>query len=208
MGFTGFPDEAFIFYEGLEADNSKAYWTAHKATYDEAVKAPMLALLDELGPEFGEAHLFRPNRDIRFSKDKSPYKTHLGAYVPSGVDGIGYYVQVGADGLYVGGGWFAQGDQIVRYRATLDDDAQADQLDKILESLQEAFNIGGQRLKTRPQGYPADHPRIELLKYKSLHAGIRFEPEPWVHTPEPAARVRDSWRALGPLVDWLRRNLS
>jgi uncharacterized protein (TIGR02453 family) len=208
MGFTGFPDEAFIFYEGLEADNSKAYWTARKATYDEAVKAPMLALMDELGPEFGEAHMFRPNRDIRFSKDKSPYKTHQGAYVQSGVDGIGYYVQVGADGLYAGGGWFAQGDQIVRYRAALDDDAQADQLEKIIQSLQATFTIGGDRLKTRPQGCPPDHPRLELLKYKSLHAGIRFEPEPWVHTPEPAARVRESWRALGPLVDWLRRNLS
>jgi uncharacterized protein (TIGR02453 family) len=208
MGFTGFPDEAFIFYEGLEADNSKTYWSAHKSAYDQAVKAPLLALLDELGPEFGEAHLFRPNRDIRFAKDKSPYKTHQGAYVSSGVDGIGYYVQIGADGLYTGGGWFAQGDQILRYRETLDDDAQAGELEKILAALRPSFAIGGNRLKTRPQGCPPDHPRLDLLKYKSLHAGIHFDPEPWVHTSEPVTRVREAWRALSPLVDWLRRNLS
>ena len=70
MSFDGFPDEALVFYEGLEADNSKAYWTDHKAVYDGCVAAPMKALLEEL-TSFGEAKLFRPYRDVRFSKDKS-----------------------------------------------------------------------------------------------------------------------------------------
>ncbi|TAL12327.1 MAG: DUF2461 family protein, partial [Frankiales bacterium] len=77
--FEGFPEEALVFYEGLEADNTKAYWTDHKALYDRTVKAPMEALLAQLEPEFGPATFFRPYRDVRFSKDKTPYKTHAGA---------------------------------------------------------------------------------------------------------------------------------
>ena len=79
MSFEGFPDEGLVFYEGLEADNSKTYWTRHKAAYDEHVKAPLLAMLEELAPEFGTAKVFRPYRDVRFSHDKTPYKTHQGA---------------------------------------------------------------------------------------------------------------------------------
>ena len=77
--FTGWPAAAVEFYRGLEADNSKAYWTAHRAEYDALVLAPMEALLDDLEGEFGEGRIFRPYRDIRFSADKSPYKTAIGA---------------------------------------------------------------------------------------------------------------------------------
>src|ERR1051325_11884594 len=77
MAFRGWPAEALEFYEGLEADNSKTYWTAHKTVYDEKVHAPMLALLAELEPEFGAGKIFRPYRDVRFSADKSPYKTAI-----------------------------------------------------------------------------------------------------------------------------------
>ena len=79
MTFTGFPDEGLLFYEGLEADNSKTYWTRSKDTYDSCVRAPMQALVDALAAEFGTAKLFRPYRDVRFSNDKTPYKTHQGA---------------------------------------------------------------------------------------------------------------------------------
>ena len=108
--FEGFPEQALDFYEGLEADNTKAYWSDHKAQYDACVKAPMQALLAALAPEFGPAKIFRPYRDVRFSKDKTPYKTHAAAVV----EGSGtLYVQLGADGLYVGGGfWHTASDQV------------------------------------------------------------------------------------------------
>src|SRR4051794_36356830 len=80
-GFSGFAADAFAFYAGLEDDISKAYWTAHKKAYDEHVRDPMRALVAELQPEFGPGKLFRPNRDVRFSADKAPYKTHQGALV-------------------------------------------------------------------------------------------------------------------------------
>ncbi|MEU7892584.1 DUF2461 domain-containing protein [Nonomuraea sp. NPDC049152] len=204
MGFTGFPDEAFVFYEGLEADNSKVYFSRHKELYEEAVRAPMLALTEELGAEFGLAQLFRPHRDVRFAKDKSPYKTHQGAFVDV-MPGIGLYVQLDASGLYTAGGFYTTAaDQVARYRAAVDEDVSGKPLQRIADGLTAAgYVAGGDRLKTRPRGVPEDHPRIELLRHRSLYFGRRFEPEPWVHTEEVADRVRATWRDYAPLVDWL-----
>ncbi|MEU7830874.1 MULTISPECIES: DUF2461 domain-containing protein [unclassified Nonomuraea] len=204
MGFTGFPDEAFVFYEGLEADNSKTYFTRHKHFYEDAVRAPMLALTEELAAEFGQAQLFRPYRDVRFAKDKSPYKTHQGAFVDL-TPGIGFYVQIGADGLFTAGGCYTQAsDQVARYRAAVDEDLTGKPLADMVTALRaEGYVIGGDRLKTRPRGIAEDHPRLDLLRHRSLHAGRRWEPEPWVHTAEVLDRVRATWRAFGPLVDWM-----
>jgi uncharacterized protein (DUF2461 family) len=82
--FPGWPAAAVEFYRGLEADNSRAYWISRKDVYEESVRAPMEALLHELADEFGEGKIFRPNRDIRFSADKSPYKTAIGALLERG----------------------------------------------------------------------------------------------------------------------------
>src|ERR1700733_6246871 len=101
MSFRGWPEEAIEFFEGLEADNSKAYWTQNKETYERCVRAPMVELVDELSGRFGEAKIFRPYRDIRFSKDKSPYKTNVAAAV-----GSSGYVTLSADGLGVGAGLY------------------------------------------------------------------------------------------------------
>jgi uncharacterized protein (TIGR02453 family) len=115
MGFSGWPTAALEFYEGLESDNSKAYWTKHKAVYTDQVLRPMEELLDELAPEFGPPKIFRPYRDIRFSSDKTPYKTHIGATL----GGTGY-VQLSADGLSVGTGmWHLEADELVKYRAAV-----------------------------------------------------------------------------------------
>src|SRR5688500_16918307 len=114
MSFEGFPDEGLVFYEGLEADNSKTYWQRNKAAYDEHVRAPLQALLDELAPEVGTAKGCRPHRDVRFSHDKTPYKTHQGAVVHADGAGTGgWYVQSSAEGLTVAGGsWRLESDQV------------------------------------------------------------------------------------------------
>ena len=130
VSFEGFPDEGLVFYEGLEADNTKTYWTAHKAAYEAHVAAPLLALLEELAPEFGTAKVFRPYRDVRFSNDKTPYKTHQGAVIhPEGRGGRAWYVQISADGLRVAGGcWRLESDQVARYRRAVADDVQGPRL--------------------------------------------------------------------------------
>ena len=114
MAFRGWRPEALEFFEGLETDNSKAYWQAHRSTYETEVLAPMEELLAELEPEWGEGRIFRPYRDIRFSADKSPYKTNIAAMVGPG------YVHLSADGLGAGMGMYHMApDQLERFRDVL-----------------------------------------------------------------------------------------
>lgn len=207
--FTGFPPEAYDFYEELEADNTKAFWTEHKQVYDTAVKQPMLALCDLLAPEFGAAKVFRPYRDVRFSKDKTPYKTSQAAVLGM-ADGAGAaYVQLSAAGLMVGAGYHEMaGDQLARFRESVDDETLGEQLSNVLTTIDEAgHTIEGDRMKTRPRGYPEDHPRIDLLRYRTLIATHSFAPEDWQHTPEAADVIARTWREMAPLNAWLERNV-
>ena len=211
MTFSGFPDEGLVFYEGLEADNSKTYWTRHRDTYDTSVRAPLQALLDELSPEFGPGKLFRPYRDVRFSHDKTPYKTHQGAVIePEGRGGGAWYVQVSADGLHVGGGsWRMESDQLARYRRAVADDVQGPRLLAIVVGLRTAgWEIGGDRMVRRPRGFEApDDGRGELLHHRSLHAGRHWAPAAWLHSREALERVRSAWRDVIPINDWLVDNV-
>src|ERR1700751_3666022 len=131
MTFSGWPAEGLDFYDGLAADNSKTYWTAHKATYEELVLGPMTELLDELGPEFGDTKIFRPYRNLRFSKDKTPYKTHIAATV-----GIGY-VQLSAHGLAAGAGMYVMApDQLDRYRQAVASDLTGPELERVIAMIE------------------------------------------------------------------------
>ncbi|RJL32427.1 DUF2461 domain-containing protein [Bailinhaonella thermotolerans] len=207
--FTGFPEEAFDFYAGLEADNSREYWTRHKDVYERAVREPMAALADALGEEFGgPPKLFRPYRDVRFSGDKSPYKTHQGAFAEA-CAGIGHYVEINADELFAAAGIYAAApDQLARYREAVDDERSGERLAAIVAELAGAgHEILGDRLKTRPRGVPEDHPRIELLRHRTLYAAARWPVAAWLGTPEAHARVVGAWRAMKPLVGWLAENV-
>ncbi|MGY2128691.1 DUF2461 domain-containing protein [Blastococcus sp. SYSU DS0617] len=210
MSFTGFPDEGLVFYERLEADNTKTFWTAHRSEYESFVRGPVLALLEELGAEFGTAKVFRPYRDVRFSHDKTPYKTHQGAVVtPEGRGAGSWYVQISADGLMVSGGsWRLESDQVARYRRAVADPVQGARLEQEIERLKAAgWEIEGDRLVRVPAGYAADADRLDLLKHKALHATRRWTPEDWLHTRDVLDRVRDSWRDLAPLNSWLADNV-
>jgi uncharacterized protein (TIGR02453 family) len=209
MSFDGFPDEGLVFYEGLEADNTKTYWTRHKAAYDTNVKAPLLALLDELHPEFGTAKVFRPYRDVRFSNDKTPYKTHQGAVIHPEGRASAVYVQLSADGLRVSGGcWRLETDQVSRYRRAVADAVQGPLLQVEVDRLASAgWSIAGERLRRVPTGYDAGAPRLDLLKHKALHAIRSWEPTEWLHTRRALEKVRDAWRDLTALNAWLDDNV-
>lgn len=201
MAFGGWPAEALEFYEGLEADNSKAYWTSHKAVYTKSVLRPMEELVERLAPEFGEPKIFRPYRDIRFSHDKTPYKTHIGATI-----GGTTYVQFSADGLAAGAGlWHMEPDRLARYRAAVAADSSGAKLAEIIDALeQEGVEIHGHdALKSAPRGYSADHPRIGLLRYKGLTSWQGWPPEPWLHRAEAADHVVAFLRASADLCSWL-----
>ncbi|SDS95550.1 TIGR02453 family protein [Nocardioides scoriae] len=205
---VGFPEAALDFYDDLELDNTRSYWEAHRHVYDAAVRAPMLALTEALAPEFGAAKVYRPHRDVRFSKDKTPYKDHQGAFVAAGPS-TGFYVQVGAPGVRVGAGFYhASSPDLARIRTAIDVDHSGRELERIVGGLvAEGFEVHGEKLKTTPRGYDRDHPRLELLRHKSLALGRPYGFEPWIHTPDLLEHVRDDWRRLRPLIDWLTTRL-
>ncbi|MFB9311510.1 DUF2461 domain-containing protein [Nocardioides plantarum] len=206
MQFSGFPVAALDFYDDLELDNTRSFWESHKAVYDESVKQPFTALTTMLAPEFGAAKIFRPYRDVRFAKDKTPYKTHQGAFVAAGPS-LGWYVELSPRGVRVGGGFYeASGARLGAIRDAIDDDTTGPALERLLARLAKAgFEVGGERLKTTPRGYDATHPRIDLLRHKQLVVGRPYGFEKVIHTPAVATLVRDDWRALKPLITWLQR---
>ncbi len=206
-GFGGWPDEALEFFEGLEADNTKAYWEPRKPLYERAVKAPMEALLAEVEGEFGSFKLMRPYRDIRFSADKTPYKTNIGAGSSTGTGGV--YVSFSANGIYAGGGtWHLSRDQLVRYREAIDG-AAGEELEAIDGRLGEAgYELEGREtLKRAPKGWSQDHPRIRLLRFTSVLVGRHFPPAPWMATAAVKDRVVEVWRAAAPVNAWLDANV-
>ena len=204
MVFSGFPEEAIRFYEGLIAQNNRTYWQANKPLFETAVRAPMLALLDELA-DHGPYHLFRPNKDVRFSKDKTPYKDHVAAYGES-EGGAGFYVQFSATGMVAGSGYYHMAaDQLERFREALDNEAVGAEIAAITQRLGtgglEFSAIGS--LKTAPRGYRRDHPRIDLLRLKGLVGTRRWKPAKWMQTKAVVQRVRDTWDAAAPMNAWL-----
>jgi uncharacterized protein (TIGR02453 family) len=204
MSFEGWPEEALDFYDGLEADNSKAYWLAHKDVYEASVLAPMAALLAELEAEHGETKIYRPYRDVRFSKDKSPYKTAIGAHCGDG------YIQLSAAGLAAGSGMYGMApDQLERYRAAVAADSSGSALTDVIATLRKAdIDVHGRdSLKTAPRGYPADHPRIDLLRHKGLVAWKEWPVEPWLGTPAAKTAVADFLVASRPLGQWLAQHV-
>lgn len=201
MGFKGWPAEALEFYEGLEDDNTKAYWQDHRDRYERDVRAPMEALLADLAADFGEGRIFRPHRDVRFSQDKSPYKTHLGAMV-----GDTGYVQLSAKGLGAGAGmWMMATDQLDRYRRAVADDGSGGDLEGVVDGLRQAGVevTAHDALKSAPRGYPKDHPRIALLRFKGLIAWREWAPGPWLGTARARTRVVEFLEAARPLNGWL-----
>jgi uncharacterized protein (TIGR02453 family) len=211
--FGGFPVAALDFYDDLEVDNTKSYWERHKATYDNDVKAPMTALVTTLARDF--AHdgktfkVFRPYRDVRFAKDKTPYKTNQGAYVAV-APSTGWYVEISARGVRVGGGCYdMSAERLGTFRDAVVDDTRGARLTRITNKLNRAgWELGGEQLKRAPRGYDPDHKRIGLLRHKSLYAGKSYGFEKVIHSPALLDEVRADWQALRSLIDWLARTSS
>ncbi|HJR97627.1 MAG TPA: DUF2461 domain-containing protein [Actinomycetota bacterium] len=204
MAFRGWKAEALEFFDGLAADNSKAFWQRNKPVYEQLVRAPMEELLAELEPRWGEGRIFRPYRDIRFSRDKSPYKTHIGATIGQG------YVQLSADGLGAGCGmWEMARDQLERYRAAVEDDRPGAALADLVAEVEAAgIQVEGHGvLKTAPRGYPRDHPRIDLLRYKGLVTWRDWPAGAWLGTPRAKDRVVEFLERSEPIAEWLRANV-
>ncbi|MEP6559621.1 MAG: DUF2461 domain-containing protein [Nakamurella sp.] len=205
--FEGFPAAAFELYEQLTTQNTREFWNAHRGVYESAVRGPMLSLTHELSPEFGPFKVFRPNRDVRFSTDKSPYKTSQGA-VTEGEGGEFYYLQISADGLYAASGYYQlAGDQLGRFRQAVDGEATGEELAARVSALESKYTISGRALSTAPRGYPRDHPRIRFLQHKGLTAGRDFGAPGWLATRAAKRRIAETWRGAQPLNEWLNSHV-
>ena len=202
--FGGWTGDFQGFFLGLKANNSKPYFDSHRALYEKEVKAPMVALLAELEPEFGPARLSRPNRDIRFSADKSPYKTNIYASAEGGG-----YVALDATGLVAAGGrYMMEAQHLARFREAVAASRSGAKLSAIVEALRaKGYEIDGPELKRVPSPYPQDHPRGDLLRHKKLIYWRRWEIGPWIATPRVLERVAQAWRDGSELNAWLATNL-
>ncbi|RYE78009.1 MAG: DUF2461 domain-containing protein [Myxococcales bacterium] len=208
MTFTGFPTAAFDFYDDLEVDNTKSFWEAHKEQYADAVKAPMTDLMAALADEFGAAKIFRPYRDVRFAKDKTPYKTHQGAFIRV-APACGFYAEIAAPGFKVGAGFYdADASSLARVRMAIDDERQGSELEALLtQATAQGFELGGDQLKTAPRGWDINHPRIALLRHKSMTLGKSYGFDDVIHSEALVDRVRADWRRLRPFVEWAQQRL-
>ncbi len=213
--FDGFPPEAFSFYAELEREgnNTRAWFDANRDTYERCVRLPMEELLERAADDgFGDdGKVFRPNRDVRFSKDKRPYKEHCGAIIgfDSGTARAGRYVQVSAEGLHASTGyWQFSRDQLDRFRRAVADGRNGGTLTRLLAAVrEEGYTVGGSELKRAPQGYDPAHPRIELLRHKRLTVSRAWPIEPWVHTVDAYERVAATWRAGEAVNRWLEKHV-
>ncbi len=203
--FAGWPEDFQRFFIGLELDNSKRYFEANRRVYDESVRAPMVALMESFEDEYGPAKVFRANRDIRFSKDKSPYKTNIAAH--NGKDGVGGYLSLAARGLTVAVGCYELSpDQLTKYRKRVAAEATGAPLAAIVAKLEKAgYKMGGEQLKRVPATWPQDHPRARLLKHKLVYVYRDFGLQPWLGSAAARAKVLKVFADAEPLSAWLRK---
>ncbi|HLJ03236.1 MAG TPA: DUF2461 domain-containing protein [Solirubrobacteraceae bacterium] len=203
--FEGFGAGVQEWFRGLEADNSRAYFSARRDFFEESIRDQMAALLDELSGRLGgEVKLFRQNRDIRFSPDKSPYKTNTYGVI-YGTELGALYASISARGLVAGSGYHMMDrDQLERYRESVADGRRGPELERRAAKAQKAgLELWGETLATAPRGYPKDHPRIELLRRKSLALGATLDFGEAIGRTEGLRFVTRTWKTAAPVTGWL-----
>ena len=202
-GFTGFPREATEFFRELARNNNRDWFQAHKDVYEQACRDPLKALVTELDP-LGTPHISRINRDMRFSRDGQPYKTHIAAGV------LGTYINLSAEGLYIGTGMYRpEPAALQKFRSAIDADKSGRELAKIVSAIRrKGYTVGThESVNSAPRGFAADHPRIEFLRMKDIHAGKTIQPGPVLASRKAVAAVKQVVTDIRPLAEWIGRHV-
>lgn len=219
--FEGFPKQGLTFLRSLKRNNTRAWFEKHKDDYEQHVKLPMQSLISDLqtpfrsfAPEFDvnpKRSIFRIYRDVRFSKDKRPYKTNVAAHFvlrgkPKGVSGSGYYLHIEPGEVYAGAGiYMPAGDQLKKIRSAI-----AERSDEFLEIITDrAFvkifgGLEGETLVRVPAGYSPDHPMAQYLKHKHFFVGCSW-PEGKCFTARFVDDVAKTFERATPLVRFLNQ---
>ena len=222
--FEGFPKEGIDYLKKLKRNNNRPWFEKHKEEYETLVKLPMQSLIAALHPHFErfapefdinpKRSLFRIYRDVRFSKDKTPYKTHVAAHFvlrgkPKGVEGSGYYLHIEPGEIFLGGGiYMPYGDQLKRIRRAI-----ANRPEQFLSAMhhpkfKKLFGkLEGEKLQRTPQGYEPEHAMAEWLKYKQFFVGTEF-PQGKCLKEEFVSDVAEVFEAATPLVRFLNEAIS
>ena len=203
--FQGFPKEGLKFLKDLKKNNTREWFVANKARYDEHVLAHLKAVVEEGEKAYGSGKNFRIHRDVRFSDDKTPYKTHASAVFER--KGIVHYLHIESDHMFAATGCHQMAkDQLTRFYEAIDDDKSGKQLEKLVGTAEKnGLEVGGSALKTAPRGYPKDHPRIALLRHKGLTTSRRYKAGTWMHGPELAERMIQTFAEGDAINEWLRK---
>ena len=205
--FEGFGPKVQTWFKGLEADNTREYFSASREFFEESIRDQLDALLTELSEQFGgEVKMFRQNRDIRFSPDKSPYKTNTyGVLRGSDIAAQGLYASISARGMVAGSGYHVMArDQLDRYREAVAEEGPGAELATLTAAvLQNGLELWGESVATAPRGYPKDHERIELLRRKSLSLGATLKFGRGIRRDDGLQFVGETWRATAPVTGWL-----
>ncbi|HEY6951917.1 MAG TPA: DUF2461 domain-containing protein [Bacteroidota bacterium] len=219
--FEGFPKEGLQFFRKLKRNNNRTWFEGHKQEYEEYLKLPMQSFISSLQPHFAtfapefdlspKRSIFRIYRDVRFSKDKTPYKTHIAAHFvlrgrEKGFVGSGYYLHIEPGEVFVGGGiYMPDPDQLKGIRTAI-----AQHSDEFLSIINaRAFKkrfgkIEGDRLQRIPKGYDDSHPMAEWLKLKQFFVGKSF-PDTFCRKPSLVETVAAVCQDAAPLVRFLNR---
>ncbi len=221
MAFVGFADANARFFRLLAKNQERAWFQARKAEFESGWQAPMKELLSEVHEgidrayrhcDLDEPKLFRIFRDVRFSKDKSPYKTHVGGIIPITRQGkitevpMALYVHVGEPRSFAAAGHYMMDPRsLERYRAAVADDQRGKELEKLLEALtKKGFVVRSHdSYKRMPKGYDADHPRAEHLLRKGLTVGFPELPKGILASAKLSAWLITHAKSAAPLVEWL-----
>jgi uncharacterized protein (TIGR02453 family) len=221
MAFAGFPKETARFLAGIRQHNDKAWFDAHRADYERAFLAPAQAFVEALGPRLRKidpavqaqpglnGSILRINRDVRFSKDKSPYKDHLDLWFwtgeEKGWDCSGFFFRLTADRLLLGAGMHGfVPPMLARYRAAVLDPKRGAALVAIVAKLRKAgYEVGTERYKKPPRGVAADHLRAALLRHGGLHAGWEGKHPPQLGSAGLVGFVAGHFAKVAPLHAWL-----
>jgi uncharacterized protein (TIGR02453 family) len=220
--FEGFADAQGKFFKALAKKNEREWFVAHKSDFEEGWNEPMKLLLadvreaiDGVYPhcDLAEPKVFRIFRDVRFSKDKSPYKTHIGGFIPLARKGkkatdlpMALYFHVGATETFgASGHYMMEPDSLDRFRAAVADEARGKELEKLLRALEKKGFApdSHERLKRVPKGFDPEHPRGDLLKRKGLVVSFPDLPGGLLAEARLARWLADRCKTVAPLVEWL-----
>jgi uncharacterized protein (TIGR02453 family) len=222
MSFDGFPRQTVDFLAGVRDHNNKKWFDGHRGDYEHAFLAPAVAFSEALAPRLRKIEpeicveprvngsIMRINRDIRFSKDKSPYKDHLDLWFwtgdRKGWDTSGFFFRLTPDRLLLGAGMHAFAPPtLARYRAAVLDTRKGAALEAVVTKIRkDGYAVGTESYKRTPPGVPNDHPRAALLRHGGLHAGWERKHPAELRRPSFVDFVAAHFSAVAPLHRWLR----